>query len=305
MELLQLKYFKTVAECGKLKQAAEALFISPPALSASISRLEKDLGFRLFDRSNNRIVLNEQGRIFLSYVNHVFSNLESARVDMHRSMVKRSVRIQLAVCTSNLWMEMFSAYAALRPDITVSQTVLRQSYLKDVDLLSTYVFLLADKEDPNSKDLGSEVLFVDRPYVMLPVQHPLANRQDLDLRELVNEIIYLPIPGQTFNHRIRRMFNEAGLPLQYASEFSSETCRYLVGKGRGISFTTQHAPHSDSDIRYVPLRESVCWEQRLYWHKERKMSVEEESLKNFIIDFFKADRPQSGEPIVWQDSVSD
>ena len=44
MEMLQLKYFKAVAEMGKISAAAESLFISPPALSAAISRLEKDLG---------------------------------------------------------------------------------------------------------------------------------------------------------------------------------------------------------------------------------------------------------------------
>lgn len=44
MELQQLKYFKTVAEAGKVVTAAESLYISPPALSTSISRLEKELG---------------------------------------------------------------------------------------------------------------------------------------------------------------------------------------------------------------------------------------------------------------------
>ena len=42
MEFLQLTYFKTVAEYGKIVTAAEALYITPPALSASISRLERN-----------------------------------------------------------------------------------------------------------------------------------------------------------------------------------------------------------------------------------------------------------------------
>ena len=44
MELLQLKYFKTVAETQKISAAAQALFVSAPALSTAISRLEKELG---------------------------------------------------------------------------------------------------------------------------------------------------------------------------------------------------------------------------------------------------------------------
>ena len=65
MELQQLKYFKAVAEVGKISDAAESLFISAPALSTSISRLEKELGVQLFDRTNNKISLNIQGQIFL------------------------------------------------------------------------------------------------------------------------------------------------------------------------------------------------------------------------------------------------
>ena len=62
MELQQLKYFKTVAEVGKISEAAQAMFVSAPALSASISRLEKELGMPLFERTNNSIKLNSKGR---------------------------------------------------------------------------------------------------------------------------------------------------------------------------------------------------------------------------------------------------
>jgi len=80
MELQQLKYYQTVAHIGKISEAAEALFLSAPALSTSISRLEKELGMPLFDRTNNRIVLNAQGQIFLKYVNQVFACLALSRL---------------------------------------------------------------------------------------------------------------------------------------------------------------------------------------------------------------------------------
>ena len=48
-----------MAETGKISDAAQKLFISAPALSTSISRLEKELGIRLFDRTNNRIILSK------------------------------------------------------------------------------------------------------------------------------------------------------------------------------------------------------------------------------------------------------
>ena len=79
MKINQLYYFKTVAELGKISLAAKKLYVSPPALSIAISNLERDLGVRLFERSNNRILLNEQGRAYLEFVNQILDDLEEAK----------------------------------------------------------------------------------------------------------------------------------------------------------------------------------------------------------------------------------
>lgn len=48
MDLLQLQYFRTIAQYENLTKAAQALFVSQPNLSTSLSRLEDDLGVKLF-----------------------------------------------------------------------------------------------------------------------------------------------------------------------------------------------------------------------------------------------------------------
>ena len=77
MELMQLRYFVTVAQLQHLTRAAEQLRISQPALSKAISRLEEELGTELFDRSTNRIALNSSGRLYLQYVSQALSMLDS------------------------------------------------------------------------------------------------------------------------------------------------------------------------------------------------------------------------------------
>lgn len=287
MELLQLKYFKAVAECGKIKTAAEQLFVSSPALSAAISRLENDLGVALFDRSNNRITLNRQGEIFLNYVNQVFTSLENAQKDIQLSLEERSVNIPLAVTSSNLWMELFDAYSLTNPDVTLSVSTYHLTRLQSIDLSRDYVFLLADRDDIRRQDLDSQLLFVDRPYVMLPKDHPLAQRSSVNLEDLVNEVIFLSIPGQSMNSRVRQLFAQAGVPLKYASEYSTEVCRHMVAKGRGIAFTTQHTLHNHPDIRYLPLQQTVKWEQRLYWYRDRQLTAQQLAFRNFVTGFFQ------------------
>lgn len=52
MEIRQFRYVNTVAECGSITKAAARLFISQPALSNYISKLEEELGTKLFDRTS-------------------------------------------------------------------------------------------------------------------------------------------------------------------------------------------------------------------------------------------------------------
>ena len=68
MELNQLHYFVTVAKVGNITKAAEQLYITQPALSRVILRLEEELGTPLFDRKGGRITLNRYGRTLLRYV---------------------------------------------------------------------------------------------------------------------------------------------------------------------------------------------------------------------------------------------
>ena len=85
MKLTQLQYFKAVAETGKISLAAKKLYVSAPALSIAIANLENELGVKLFDRTNNRIELNEQGKVYLGYVNQILSDLNVANQKMQDS----------------------------------------------------------------------------------------------------------------------------------------------------------------------------------------------------------------------------
>lgn len=64
MDLTQLQYFQILAREENMSRAAEKLHVAQPAISASMSRLEKELDARLFDRKGRKIVLNPPERFF-------------------------------------------------------------------------------------------------------------------------------------------------------------------------------------------------------------------------------------------------
>lgn len=73
MELFE-KYVYKIYEKRSFSAAARALFVSQPSLSARVSRLEKELGFRIFDRSTTPLGLTQQGRIYIEYLEDVLQS---------------------------------------------------------------------------------------------------------------------------------------------------------------------------------------------------------------------------------------
>ena len=76
MNMNQLKYVLETAESSSMREAATKLYVSQPALSASIRELEEELGILIFERTNKGISLTEEGREFLSYAKKAVGQYE-------------------------------------------------------------------------------------------------------------------------------------------------------------------------------------------------------------------------------------
>ena len=77
ISLKQLNVFTAIAQEKTMTKAAERLFITKPAVSLSLSELEKNLGYKVFDRVNNRLVLNSEGRQLLPLADELLERAEA------------------------------------------------------------------------------------------------------------------------------------------------------------------------------------------------------------------------------------
>lgn len=75
--LKQLRVFVTVAQESTITAAAKKLFLSKPAVSMALSELEKQLDHKLFDRNNNRLMINEQGKRLLPLADELLARSQT------------------------------------------------------------------------------------------------------------------------------------------------------------------------------------------------------------------------------------
>lgn len=291
MELMQLKYFKTVAEIGKISEAAQSLFISAPALSNAISRLEKELGMSLFDRTNNRIILNQQGQIFLRYVNQVFSNLECAKTELQQSILQQGQHVSIASVASTQWVDMITAFSQEYPHFTLSCTNVKRSELMANGLPIQHNFLFAAEEDIPAfyaGELESIVLFEDHPVVMAHADHPLAKEASVSLSQLVGQQVFLPMQNYPLYDHLVQLFESAGIPFPAGNAYSHLAAQQMVASGLGIAFSSMHTSRTPAmPLRYIPIRDAYRpWISRLYWRKDRSFTKDEEVFKAFVEKYY-------------------
>ena len=76
MNITQLKYVLTIADSSSMREASTKLYVSQPALSASVRELEEELGILIFERTNKGIKLTDDGREFLTYAKKAVGQYE-------------------------------------------------------------------------------------------------------------------------------------------------------------------------------------------------------------------------------------
>lgn len=291
MELLQLIYFREVAGTGKISSAAKKLFISAPSLSATIARLEKELGTQLFTRTGNTIRLNPEGEIFLRYVNEALTALENGKAELKIYGENSRHHIKIAASTSNLWISLLSAFSYEYPEITISNTSLKLSQMPLSAIYPQYNFLLLEEKDFPEREEYQNILLIrnDPPVIVVPKDHYLADRTSVDLRELREENFLLPVADMSLHRMAEDLLTGAGVSRENLSECSYMLRRRMVSEHRGIAFSTAATSRSeDQNMCYIPISYPVAPQNHyILWDKGRALNEDEKIFLRFTEEYLQ------------------
>lgn len=175
MEMTQLGHFVTTAKQESITKAASMLNITQPTLSISISRLEDELGVNLFDRTGNKIRLNDTGRLFLSYVEQA---LDLLRYGVEQACANDGILTSLvafSIPDSGLITEAWGEYVDQHPDVVFHQHSLsaEQARMSILDATLDFAFSYLPIRDSNVECRAVTETSVS--LYVLPT-HPLAGK---------------------------------------------------------------------------------------------------------------------------------
>ncbi len=188
-DLQEMQAFVAVAERNSFKLAADDLFISQPALSRRIEKLEAMLGVKLFERTTRRVQLTNVGRVFLGNVRTALDELEGAILDVADLAAHRKGLVTLACVPSAVHYflpDILKIFTQQFPKIRVRiQDESAQDVLNLVlDGQADFGINFAGAENP---EIDFSPIYQETFVLAMSLEHPLAKRESLCWKETANE----------------------------------------------------------------------------------------------------------------------
>lgn len=289
MELLQLKYFQTLARLGNVTHAAAQLCIAQPSLSNTIARLEKELGYQLFDRRGRRLHLNAFGEAFLRRVDRIFNELYAADKELRELAAQSELSLTIGTPSARLLPNPITEYIKQNLygkfrilQLTEEQGIMAQLLSHNLDFCLSFMPL----EHPN---IHCQAIASEEVVLAVSAKHRLANKKSIMLSEASQETFISITTEYGFRELTDRFCQQAGFMPNVAFEINSlEIIANLVRADMGVALMPKYWYNSSSELpMQLSIQQPHCvrtiW---ISWLQDGYMSPLAKQFREFVIDYF-------------------
>ena len=285
MDFTSLRYFIVTAQTEHMTRAAQILHITQPTLSTAIRRLEAELGCQLFYRTGRGIQLNNCGRIFLEHavqVDQIMSScLTALREQEHADHFIR-IACSRAPTNSQLLSRLLSEGINLAAS-TIPRNWESELIHNNLDLVITF----GRTARPG---LEHDLLCHHRAVVVAGKGHPLAGREVVTPEELN----CYPFCSNSAPHSLTYMARAACEAYGFSPRTvfqgrDASDMLSVIRSNRCLGLMLERHLQNREDLVILPVRDFyIAQPLFLYWRKSDMGQKELTSVRNSIIDFYRA-----------------
>ncbi len=281
METSNLRAFLTVAEYQSFSKAADALFLTQPAVSKRIAALEQELKTKLFDRVGRHVCLTEAGNTLLPTAKQVLSTLDDCKHAITNQSDQVSGRLSLGT----------SHHVGLRHLPPILRQYTQKYSAVNIDL----VFMDSEEACQNVETTALELAIVTLPKsryqhihlekiwddplsIVVSNSHSLLNETDITLSSLQHHPAILPSQGTVTRQILEQFLVPHNVRISTVLESNYlETIRMMVSVGLGWSLLPTSMV--DDDLISLPIEgPELHRELGIVWHKGRSLSRAAQAL---------------------------
>jgi len=239
--LAELRVMVALAESGHFTRAAERLGMSQSSLSASLVKLEKQLGTRLFDRHTRACRVTEAGAALLPSARRLVEDWDRLFADAQDFARFSRGRVTIAAPNAQcalLLPPVIRAFQDSHPGVRVVLHDVPEHEVHALVRSGVADFGIATQTDART-DLLSSAMSADEFIAVLPPDHPLVARRTLEWAQLARVPVIGYLPGNPVRRMLDDKLAERAIALDYAYEIALPwTMMGLTREGLGVAIVT-------------------------------------------------------------------
>lgn len=185
MKIIQLEYFLAIVKYNSFTKASNFLHISQPSLTATIKKMEADLGYDLFMRTTKDIKITEKGIQFYKYATQLVQEYRSTVEKMYDLNITSEPRIKMGILEStSQWIaKVTQIHHKSFPDQQYRMYEVHDRSDSIDQLLNFDVHFALTNEKINHEDIASIPLY-EEPYVLLTPKNEFPNQKTIKIENL-------------------------------------------------------------------------------------------------------------------------
>lgn len=287
MTITQLQYFCAACRYGSITKAAEALFVSHPAVSVAIKSLEKEFGIDLYTHTGNRVILTEDGRAFYRHALDILQRCDAMYADF-AGRPEDSYRVQMGIPPIRsvlLFPKLLQDLQKKHPVPVVLHEYSSGRCLQKLDN-GELDCCLVNFRDADLSRFHHQVLLQDRFVFGIAREHPLAQRDFVTPKDLRDIPLLLQNDDSVQNQPLLQAFYKANVTpniLLYSSQVLTVLNFLRAGCGGAFLYETA-VPKGEFDI--LPFRPEIRAKFVLVWPKGGYLNRNVQFVLTFIQQYF-------------------
>jgi len=282
MNLEYLNTFAEVVRSGSFSEVARKLSITQPAVSFQIQKLERDLGVRLLERRQKKILVTEAGKRLLAFA-HIVGK-ENEKLTRELDALRDTVSGELLIAASTIPGEfllpaMLGAFKVQHPAVSIKVEV------------SDSLTVIAGVGDgtyevgfcgivPHGVDLEKYPVGDDEIVLIVFPEHPFCQREKVSLVEVIDEPLIMREENSGTQHHIMSLLSEAGI------NHGKMKSRLVLGTSQAVV----SAVEAEAGIAFVS---SLAIQRSLALNLVRQVKVEGVALKRQFYCVYRKERMAS------------
>lgn len=247
MNLRQLRYFYDVAKTENIAKVAESHMVPASSVSVAIKHLEKELGATLFDRSSNKIKLNERGKLFAAELGESFYRMEAVTQQITEKQ-SAPPQIKVLIRARPKWItELIAQFKTENPKTSF---IISNDYtITDID----HFDVIIDEDGKQYEGWQRFLLSSEIICVKAASTNPLVGKA-LAFQDLKDQVFVLPSVGNGMRNLYERICHREGIQPNVTIECNDRQClQYYVQANMGLTLGAYRALEDHTQDNIAPL----------------------------------------------------